>query len=97
VDLSSGVTEIARRKTGSWDAMVYMHKMPGPHNVAVRGNWVFTRIWAWLADATVYLLLFVTASGISLWLTLRAERKAGLLVLGTGALSFFVIVLAIVG
>jgi hypothetical protein len=97
VDLSSGTTEIERQDTGPWDAMIHLHRMPGPHNVAVRGNWVFTRVWGWLADATVYLLLFLSASGVCLWLALGAERRVGLILLGTGALSFFLMILAIVG
>lgn len=97
VDLASGVAELEQRETGVWDAMVYLHKMPGPHNVSVRGNWVMTRIWGWLADATVYLLLFVTASGVYLWMVLKAERRAGLIFLGAGVLSFVGIVATIVG
>jgi hypothetical protein len=31
-----------------------------PHNVAIRGNWIATQIWRWFADATVYLLLFIS-------------------------------------
>lgn len=95
VDLTSGATEVEHRETGVWDAMVYLHKMPGPHNVSVRGNWLMTRIWGWLADATVYLLLFVTASGVYLWAVLKAYRRAGLIFLGTGVLSFFGIVASI--
>ena len=77
--------------------MVYLHKKPGPHNVALRGNWAFMRFWAWLADAAVYLLLFSTASGVYLWTVLRAERRTGLLFLGGGVLSFVLVVAAVVG
>jgi hypothetical protein len=94
-DLTTGEVRLDRRVTGAWDAVVYLHKMPGPHNVAVRGNWVLTRIWAWLADATVALLLFVTASGIYLWLMLRGELQTGLVLLAGGALSFLVCVLLV--
>ena len=96
VDLSTGIAELERRETGVWDAMVYLHKMPGPHNVSVRGNWFYTRAWGWLADATVYLLLFVTASGVYLWTVVKAERKAGLAFLGAGMLSFILLVTAVV-
>ena len=92
VDLATRVAEIETRETGVWDAVIYLHKMPGPHNVAIRGNWVYTRLWGWVADATVYLTLFLTATGVYLWALLKAERRAGLLLLGTGALSFFLIV-----
>jgi hypothetical protein len=96
VDLTTGVARVERRETGVWDAAIWLHKMPGPHNVKIRGNWVFTRLWGWLADATVYLLLFLSATGIYLWTVLKAERRTGLLFLGAGALSFVAIVAAIV-
>jgi hypothetical protein len=96
VDLATGIAELERQETGVWDAMVYLHKMPGPHNVSVRGNWFFTRAWGWLADATVYLLLFVTASGVYLWTAVKAERKAGLIFLGAGVLSFVLLVTVVV-
>jgi hypothetical protein len=95
VDLATGDTEIDQRNTGAWDALVLLHKKPGPHNVALRGNWLPLRIWGWLADATSYLLLFLSASGIYLWSVLRAERRAGLIFLGAGALTFFLLVLAV--
>src|SRR3974390_938352 len=41
------------------------------------------------ADATVYLILFISVSGIYLWYVLRAERATGLILLCAGALSFF--------
>lgn len=96
VELASGSTVIERQETGVWDAMIYLHKMPGPHNISVRGNWFFTRLWGWLADATVYLLLFLTASGVYLWTVLKSERKAGLVLLGAGMVSFVAALVAIV-
>lgn len=95
VDLATGVAEIETRQSGVWDAMIYLHMMPGPHNVAIRGNWFFTRLWGWVADATVYLTLFLTATGVYLWALLKAERRVGLIVLGSGALSFFLLVFAL--
>jgi hypothetical protein len=97
VDLRTGLAEVERRETGVWDAMLWLHKMPGPHNAKIRGNWVFTRAWRWLADLSVYLLLFLTASGVYLWLVLRAERRAGLIFLGGGALSFVLLVSVLIG
>ena len=88
VDLRSGAAVITRGQTGLWDALVYLHKKPGPHNVKLRGNWAPMGVWAWLADASVYLLLFATLSGVYLWLVLRSERRTGLLLLGLGAASF---------
>ena len=96
-DLRTGATQVEEERTGIVSAMNYLHKMPGPHNVAVRGNWIGTRAWKWFADATVYLLLFLTASGIYLWAVLKRERKVGLLLMGAGAATFFALVLGIVG
>jgi hypothetical protein len=42
-----------------------------------------------MADATVYLILFVSVSGIYLWYVLRGERATGLVLLCAGGLSFF--------
>lgn len=97
LDLRTGRAEVEQRETGVWDGMNYLHKMPGPHNAAIRGNWFATRLWGWLADATVYLILFLSASGVYLWAVLRAERKAGLLFLTGGALSLLLLAFAIVG
>ena len=47
------------------------------------------RAWRWLADTTAYLTLFITVSGIYLWYVLRAERRIGYVLLGTGTLLFF--------
>ena len=97
VDLGSGEATLERKETGMWTGMVYLHKIPGPHNVSVRGNWIATKAWGWAADASVYLLLFVSVSGIYLWVVLRAERKAGIVVLGAGAVTFVLLVGSIVG
>ena len=96
VDLATGIATVEERETGVWDAAIQLHKLPGPHLVKIRGNWPFTRMWGWLADATVYGLLFLTASGIYLWLVLRAERRAGLLCLGAGAVTVLALLLGIV-
>jgi hypothetical protein len=71
------------------EALVYLHKMPGPHNADLRGNSGLVRAWGILADATAYLLLFLTLSGVYLWAVLKAERKIGLVLIVAGALSFF--------
>ena len=85
-DRSAVITE---RNTGMWDALVYLHKSPGPHNAAIRGNWVYVQFWRVLADVTVYLILFISISGIYLWAVLRAERRIGLTLIAASALSFF--------
>ena len=60
-----------------WESLSYLHKMPGPHNVAIRGNWIGTQAWRVFADATIYLLLFISLSGIYLWWAIKAERRIG--------------------
>lgn len=77
------------RDHGIGEAFVYLHKMPGPHNADVRGNSGLIRVWRVVADATAYILLFITISGIYLWVALRAERRIGLLLLLAGAVSFW--------
>jgi hypothetical protein len=85
IDLATRVARISSRPTGTADALVYLHKMPGPHNVAIRGNAGFMRVWRGLADATVYLLLFLSLSGVYLWALARAERRVGFVMLLAGA------------
>jgi hypothetical protein len=53
------------------------------------------KVWRGFADATVYLTLFISISGIYLWYMLRAERKVGLLLLLAGTLTFFGIAYAV--
>ena len=96
LNLTTGRLQVERRNTGVQDALVYLHKSPGPHNAAVRGNWVYTRLWGGLADATVYMLLLISVTGVYLWAVLKAERKIGLVLLGAGALSFAGVIYAIV-
>jgi hypothetical protein len=96
VDVAAATATVQRRKTGIWDGLVVLHKMPGPHNADVRGNWVFTRLWGWVANATVYLLLFLTLSGLYLWTVLKADRRAGLLCLGGGVACFTVLLVALI-
>lgn len=95
VDLESKTAEIERRRTGFWDALLYLHKSPGPHLAGFRGNWFYTRLWSWLADASVYLILIVSVTGIYVWWTLKTGRKAGLILAGVGCLTLVLIVLAI--
>ncbi len=75
---------VTARATGLADATVFLHKMPGPHNVAIRGNTLFMAVWRWLADVTVYLVLFVSLTGVYLWAVLKTERRIGLALLAAG-------------
>jgi len=97
VDLARRVAVISQRPTGLLESVAYLHKMPGPHNADLRGNWFWIRLWRWPADWTVYALLFISASGLYLWFAIKAERRMGLAVLAAGAVCFaaYVYVLAV--
>lgn len=95
VDLGNSAATVKRRRMDLWESVAYLHKMPGPHNVAVRGNWVGTRIWRVLADTTIYMLLFITITGVYLWWALKAERRVGLMFLGAGAVTMVGLIFAI--
>lgn len=95
IDLQARNAQITRRQTGIWDAVVVLHKSPGPHLANMRMNWYLMRVWRWLADATAYLLFFISVSGIYLWAVLRAERRIGLVLIAGGAVSFFGIAYAL--
>ena len=89
INLASRDATIVTRKTGLADALVTLHKSPGQHGPGIRMNWFAMRAWRWMADATVYLILFISVSGVYLWYMLRAERRVGLILLFAGAVSFF--------
>ena len=96
LNLATRSATVSEREPGMWSAMVYLHKMPGQHLANLRGNWFFMRAWRWLADGTVYLVMFLSISGIYLWAVLRAERRIGIALLAAGAFSFFGLVYALV-
>jgi hypothetical protein len=95
IDYEHGTAVVRSRRHGVGDALVYLHKMPGPHNADVRGNSGLIRWWRLAADATAWLLLFITMSGIYLWVALRAERRVGTVLIVTGALTFWGLVYAL--
>lgn len=94
-DLAAKTANISTRAATFGERMIYLHKYPGPHVANIRGNWVFTRAWGVLADGTVYLLLFVTVTGIYIWYIVKSERKRGLVFLGAGCVAFVVVLLAL--
>lgn len=96
VDLDARTATVTRRSMNLWESLSYLHKMPGPHNVAIRGNWIGTEIWRVLADATIYLLLFISLSGVYLWWAIKAERRIGIALLATGAFTFFGLIYAVI-
>jgi hypothetical protein len=87
VTLPVGSASIQERKTGFWDSLIYLHKMPGPHLANIRGNWPVLRVWACLSDGTAWMLIFLSVSGIYLWTALRTERRVGVLLILAGASS----------
>ena len=89
INIPTREATIITRETGLADALVTLHKSPGQHGANIRMNWFHMRAWSWMADATVYLILFLSVSGIYLWYILRAERRIGYVLLGTGTLLFF--------
>jgi hypothetical protein len=89
ISIASHEATIVTRERGLADALVTLHKSPGQHGPAIRMNWFYMRAWRWMADATVYLILFISVTGIYLWYTLRAERSVGFILLLMGALAFF--------
>jgi hypothetical protein len=97
VDIAQRIAMISKRSTGILESIAYLHKMPGPHNADLRGNWFWIRVWRWLVDGTVYLVLFISATGLYLWFTIKAERRVGMALLVVGAACFvgFVYVLAL--
>ncbi|HWQ54582.1 MAG TPA: hypothetical protein VN442_12935 [Bryobacteraceae bacterium] len=95
LNVEKRTASISQRRTGIVNALIHLHKMPGPHNASIRGNSTYVRLWRWLADATSYGLLFLTLSGVYLWAVLRAERRIGGILLSLGAVSFFGLVYAI--
>lgn len=80
---------IATRETGLADALMTLHRSPGEHSPALTMNWFAIRVWRLFSDATAYLVLFITISGVYLWYVLKAERRIGYILLGTGTLLFF--------
>lgn len=79
---------ITRVMEGSMRAMNYLHIMPGQHNAKIRGNSLFLKIWRLIADAVVYLLLFLILSGVFLWCYLKFERRKGFYAIILGFLFF---------
>lgn len=96
LNIAARTAKVSQRRTSWGETISYLHRSPGPHNVSIRGNWFWTGVWRWVADATVYLILFLSVSGIYLWAVLRAERRIGLMLLAAGALSFFGLVYVVV-
>jgi hypothetical protein len=88
VDTRTDSVWISRRQEGALRGMGYLHTMPGQHNARMRGNSLFLKIWKVMADGVVYLVLFLTVSGVFLWWFLKVERRIGYWALSFGLLFF---------
>lgn len=92
VNVRTQEATITELKQGLFGTMRYLHLNPGPHR---QPQWIGTKAWGWIADATVYVTLLLTLSGVYLWMFIREERKSGIAVLGAGAVSFAAILYAL--
>jgi len=86
-DLIAGLAYINSERTNLWKKLIWLHKMPGPHNANIRGNWINTRIWSSLVDISMISLFFSSIAGIILWYYIKNERNMGLIALLIGFLS----------
>jgi hypothetical protein len=94
-DLMAGLVYIHSEKTNIWKKLIWLHKMPGPHNANIRGNWIYTKIWKILVDFSVVFLLFSSITGITLWYYFKSERTIGLTALLIGFLSIASLVICL--
>lgn len=94
IDVAKEEVLVLERSHNFLDTMRYLHRNPGPHKVQ-GPNWIGSIAWRWAADTTVYLTLFLTLSGIYMWYMIKAERKIGLIFLGSGCVSFVAILYAL--
>ncbi len=94
-DLIAGIAYIHSEKTNLWKKLVWLHKMPGPHNANIRGNWINTNFWSSAVDFFVVCLFFSSITGIFLWYYFKNERNAGLISLIIGFLSFVSLVIGL--
>ncbi len=86
-DLISGMAYIHTEKTNLWKKLIWLHKMPGPHNANIRGNWRYTKFWGSAVDLSMICLFISTITGIVLWYYFKNERNAGFIALLIGLLS----------
>ena len=86
---------IKHQKEGAYRAMAFLHSMPGQHNQKIRGNSGFMKAWRVMADVVVYLLLFLTITGVFLWYFLKIERNLGYFSITLGVALFIFLLLLI--
>lgn len=86
---------IRQQEEGAYRAVAFLHSMPGQHNQKIRGNSGFMKVWRVLADVVVYLLFFLTISGVFLWYFLKVERNLGFFSITLGVVLFAFLLLLI--
>ena len=94
-DLIAEIAYIHETKTNFWKRLIWLHKMPGPHNANIRGNWIYTKIWGSLADFFVILLLLSSITGIILWYYFKNEIAIGIVALLIGFISIASLVIGL--
>jgi hypothetical protein len=95
-DLTSGIAYIRMEQTNFWKKLIWLHKMPGPHNENIRGNWLMTKIWTSAVDLAVFCLLLTSVTGVTLWYYLKNERNTGLIALLIGLLSIASLIIGLI-
>lgn len=95
-DIKAGIAYIHSEKTNIWMKLIWLHKMPGPHNANIRGNWIDTKFWSSMVDFSVVCLFFSGITGITLWYYLKNERIIGVTALLIGFVSIASLVIALV-
>jgi hypothetical protein len=93
VNTHNGMASVTETDLGALRGTAFMHYMPGPHNASIRGNSGFIKVWRYIADLTVYSILFLTISGIFLWFFIKSERKAGIYATAAGVLVLIGLIL----
>ena len=53
LNLPKQAATVVERNTGVADALIHLHKMPGPHNVNIRANSTYMQLWRVLADVVM--------------------------------------------
>lgn len=94
-DLLSGIVYIHSSRTSIWKRLIWLHKMPGPHNASIKGNWSQTKIWGSVIDLFVICLLFSSITGIVLWYYFKHERIIGIIALLIGLISFVLLIIGL--
>jgi hypothetical protein len=95
VNVKESTAEVERHHLGFLHSLLFLHIIPGPHKA--ESNWVFTKLWGAVSDTTVYLIIFLSISGIYMWAVLKGERKPGFIFLGLGCASFLAILAGLLG